>query len=355
MRPQSLSSSLIRTLTILTVLTFAFLARAQEADAGKIFSQVQKSLVIIKGKGGSGSGAVIRIGKLNYVVTNAHVLSQNPGVVATGSNGKPIPTGDLGFAKGYDIARMETEADVPALSLMADVASGVRVGDEIMILGNSGGAGVFAPLSGKVTGIGPKLVEIDAEIVPGNSGSPIIHVKTGKVVGVVSHAIQRNVSSMLEANSSLPAVRKFGQRIDTVREWDDRTAAAFEAEWRQIMAVQKRTQDLIVIYKDFSDHDEPDEGIASRLSAPLNTSHLNFVRNIKSAALRSDATRFVNAYGQYFTFLEQSTRTDVNGIPRDGLITLHQDILAEEVNIRRELWKRYSSVLERIKTVRKRL
>jgi hypothetical protein len=350
-----LVSSLLRPLALLAAVVAPFAARAQEADAGKIFGQVQKSLVIVKGKGGSGSGAVIRLGKSTYIVTNAHVLSQNPGAEVIGSNGKKITTGDLGFGNGYDIARMETDTGLPALSSITDVASVVQVGDEIMIFGNSGGAGVFAPLNGRVTGIGPKLVEIDAEIVPGNSGSPIIHVKTGKVVGVVSHAIQRNVSSVLESGSSLPAVRKFGQRLDTLQKWDERTPEEFEAEWKRIMTVQKRTQDLIVIYKDFANNDEPDEGIAPRLSPPLNTSHLNFVRNIKSAALRSDATRYINAYGQYFTQLEQSTRSDVNGITRDNLITLHQEVLAEEVSIRRELWKRYSAVLERLKTVRRRL
>ncbi len=52
-----------------------------------------------------------------------------------------------------------------------------------------------APMSprrsrGRSRGSDRALVEVDAKFVEGNSGSPIIHVKTGKVIGIATFALK---------------------------------------------------------------------------------------------------------------------------------------------------------------------
>ena len=69
-------------------------ASAQEPQdqlsVGDLFQQYSKSLVIVEGKEGRGSGAVLAIRGANYVVTNAHVLSQNPDVTFVTASGKKL-------------------------------------------------------------------------------------------------------------------------------------------------------------------------------------------------------------------------------------------------------------------------
>src|SRR6185436_6708796 len=77
--------------------------------------------------------------------------------------------------------------------------------------------GVVKPVLGRVLGVGPNLVEVSAEFMPGNSGSPIIHLKSGKVVGIASYASVK----AFEAGAGRIAVevRRFGYRIDSVQSW----------------------------------------------------------------------------------------------------------------------------------------
>ena len=49
------------------------------------------------------------------------------------------------------------------------------------------GGGVINTIISQLTGIGSNLVESDAQFVHGNSGSPIIDVKNGKVIGVATY------------------------------------------------------------------------------------------------------------------------------------------------------------------------
>ena len=42
-------------------------------------------------------------------------------------------------------------------------------------------------IEGTLLAVGPKLIETDCNFYKGNSGSPMIHKESGKVIGVVSY------------------------------------------------------------------------------------------------------------------------------------------------------------------------
>ena len=54
---------------------------------------------------------------------------------------------------------------------------------------------------------------MDALIEPGNSGGPIIHLRSGKVIGVATYA------TCSDKLSGEKAARRFGYRLDTVALW----------------------------------------------------------------------------------------------------------------------------------------
>ncbi len=286
--------SLRRTLVALVMMWSAGSAWGQAQNTvGDLFQLYGKSLVIVEGKEGSGSGALLAIKGGNYILTNIHVLAENPGVTFTSASGKKLTVGDPEFAQGHDIARLTTNEKLTPLPVMTRVDQTVKIGDDIVIFGNSKGEGVFAPLEGHVTAIGPRRIEIDAAIVHGDSGSPIIHVKSGKVIGIVTYAT-RTVLKVEEEGSKLAAVRKFGFRIDSVQGWDERTAEQFQTEWKGMQLVERRTKDLITIYESLV-KGPPDESVAPRLSAPLNNLMVNFARELKQAEAKNNGTAYLNA------------------------------------------------------------
>jgi hypothetical protein len=79
---------------------------------------------------------------------------------------------------------------------------------------------------GKILGIGPERIEFDNPIYHGNSGGPVFHTKSGKVLGVVTEAMKvlnaddLDRTSFASRNSAIGGtMRYFGLRLDTVTAW----------------------------------------------------------------------------------------------------------------------------------------
>src|SRR6185312_7757504 len=97
----------------------------------------------------------------------------------------------LGVAEDRDILVATQKTFTDGIEASEAVDKDVSIGDAVVVLGNSQGRNVVTEIEGKVTGVGPELIEVDAKFVPGNSGSPIIHVKSGKVIGVATFVTVR--------------------------------------------------------------------------------------------------------------------------------------------------------------------
>jgi S1-C subfamily serine protease len=124
---------------------------------------------------------------------------------------------------------------------MKDVGTNVSIGDEVVALGNAEGEGVVNTLYGKVVGIGPNLLEVDAPVVPGNSGSPIIHLKTGKVIGVATYVRFEGMGIFFGGSET---VRRFAYRLDSVKTWQAVDLPEFRKEEALIEALGKRTDQI---------------------------------------------------------------------------------------------------------------
>jgi S1-C subfamily serine protease len=175
---------------------------------------VSPHILTLKGENGSGSGFILwRQGKC-YLVTNAHVIDENENITVA-SIGKefPLPRRLL-VSKTRDVVLAEVTGFKEGLEVETDFSQ-VRIGDATISLGNSSGAGVARLTKGKVLGIGNDLIETDAAYVQGNSGSPIVHQTTGKVLGVVTY-VEKSPQNKLVAESDLKEFRHFAHRIDNI-------------------------------------------------------------------------------------------------------------------------------------------
>jgi hypothetical protein len=147
-------------------------------------------------------------------------------------------------AKGHDIMRIALGAAPPhPLEAITDFNNSVAIGDDVVVLGNSGGGGVVTNLPGKVVGVGPDRIEVSSEFIPGNSGSPVIHQKTGKVIGVATYLTKR-YDDFAQNGAGESVVRRFAYRLDSVKTWEPVNWGEFRGEAEQIRQISLLTGDI---------------------------------------------------------------------------------------------------------------
>lgn len=191
-------------------------APASAADLVKLH---RNNLVFVNGATGNGSGFITTSGGTNFLFTNAHVAAgiRNAGFKIL--DGAAVPVGAASIAVGHDAFRLLLGPGGKPFEIMLGVDEKATIDDEIVVLGNAEGAGVINTIKGKIVGVGPHLVEVDAPFQPGNSGSPIIHLKTGKVIGMATYLTIKKYDPATKEVLKAPVVRRFGFRLDSVKVW----------------------------------------------------------------------------------------------------------------------------------------
>jgi hypothetical protein len=224
-------------------ISFSFAASVFGLSVSSGADNHHSGVVLITGDVGKGTGFVARHGTETFFYSNAHVVSGNSTLDFRTLSNVRIPVGELQVSRTVDLIRSPTTSIETSLSVMENIDSSISIGDEVIVLGNSDGLGTVTELRGKVTGIGPTQIEIDAEFVNGNSGSPIIHAPSGKVIGVATFAIVPNLTA-LNTGTEMANVRRFGVRIDTAAEWDQPTWSRFVKEAQKLKQIESRTFSL---------------------------------------------------------------------------------------------------------------
>lgn len=238
-----------------------------EGMAPASLSEALKSVVTIKGKQGSGSGFLCSVGSDSFIFTNAHVLSGLHDFEILDVSGQVIQdvqwleSASEGFANG-DVVRLKLASfRRNALRLAVEEP---QHGLPIVALGDSGGQGVIRSLDGVVEGVGPDKLEISAEIIPGNSGGPILDSKTFAVVGISTYGVANQ--SIWSKGTNLE-VRRFGLRPSKVNSWDRFEIADFVEQGRYIHQFEENVQVMALLsfleYRDdgvFYDSDLSVEG-----------------------------------------------------------------------------------------------
>jgi hypothetical protein len=298
------------------------------------------SLVFIEGGGGAGSGFIGRMRDGVFLLTNQHVVAGMPNVRFTRLDNSVITTGAIAAAVGHDIMRFAIGEVPRPLPCSDNVEADARIGDDIIVLGNAEGARVIQPLAGKLAGIGPDRVEITAEFLPGNSGSPIVHLKSGKVIGIVTFLVKGRFGALTDAGQA--RVRRFGYRLDTVKQWQPVSWSAYQAEKAIIDKVETLTRDLARLIDDIGD----DAKINT--AAHSNPALVRPVRDLSNALANRtlsppDRTRAVQSFLASVRLLTQS---DVSAARQQ----LHYDFfrrdLTDEAEIREKMFQLFDRVLK---------
>jgi S1-C subfamily serine protease len=207
----------------------------------RFLADVTPRVVVIEGDRGKGTGFLcVTEGQL-WVYTAAHVLSGNRQITVRDSSGRVYREFEyLECAEGVDLVRLKPKnPDFQGLELVTPEEA-PKIGDTIVAVGNSLGTGSLSGEPGKVRSISEKMWEVDAEIIPGNSGGPVFALNTGKVVGIVTHLIIRHGEGQ-EDHSKVPEVKRFAARLDKKWEWRRMPVSRFVKEWEYIEKMNRES------------------------------------------------------------------------------------------------------------------
>lgn len=193
----------------------------------KLTEDQTRAVVLISGDNAEGTGFLVKTPDGVCVITNIHVIANNPNLKITTNTGAQVKMLSAKGAADRDLAMLTVQdAGYNCLDLATDISQTVQTGDEVITPGNSQGGEVMLNTAGKVLGIGPQRIEIDNPIYHGNSGGPVFHSKSGKVLGVVTEAMKVEVTNDLDKasfasrNSAISGtMRYFALRLDTVPNW----------------------------------------------------------------------------------------------------------------------------------------
>ena len=223
-------------------------APSTDAKTGDFLREHRSDIVIIKGKEASGSGFVICQAGRRFLVSNTHVLSliKAPTFASVDRSRLQFSTAPALVAVGHDIILLELQKGSNGITPMDAFERSVTINDPVVVYGNSGGGDVVTAINGKVVGIGADRIEVDAEFEHGNSGSPIIHLPTGKVIGVASYTTTDDLIS------GAKKVRRFGYRLDTVKRWETVAWANFFADADKLKFVEDTTEELKLVFAELN-------------------------------------------------------------------------------------------------------
>ncbi len=277
--------SIFHRLALTVLIVLAGIGAATGATPAELVRDYREGLIFVEGKTGQGSGFIVEQKGQKYLFTNAHVMAGVRGPNFNLLDRTPVRVGSAQAAVGHDIVALSVLSGGKALPSVESVDQEASIGDPVVVLGNAEGAGVVNLLQGSIVGIGPNLIEVDAPFVPGNSGSPIIHLRTGKVLGIATYMTVRRVGAREER------VRRFGYRLDSVQQWQNVSWARFYAEADTVDKIEKTTAEFVSLLEDISKNGRPTRAYSS---PSIRSAVEGFTNSLKLGVGRSDAASYAD-------------------------------------------------------------
>jgi len=312
------------------------------------FSDFARFLVVVEGDKAVGSGFIARTRDGACLFTNSHVLSGNTKLQTRLLTGQQLSIGALSVAEKYDISKFTQITAEDGMEILDNLDSELKIGDEVIVLGNSLGSGVVTELQGKVTGIGPELIEVDAKFVSGNSGSPIIQVKTKKLIGIATFSEMRSLEGFGKDSKFNKVERRFAYRLDNVPGWHITTWPKFARESSVLNALNERTEDIWVLANDIASNGKiTDWNRHLRKGSQITLSISQWQRQL-GKSYSSSAAQLVSEKKRLIDGVLMSLRSDLGFIKSDQFTGYNREELAKALNYRQILTDYFKSLSDQI-------
>jgi serine protease Do len=164
--------------------------------ANRVYDKANPAVIMIRGANARGSGFIITPN--GYIVTNAHVVAGQPGVVTVlMADGKTeMPADVVGFGlNGLDLALLKINRPSKFPTVAPGKSKSIRVGDNVYAIGtplaeanqNTFTAGIVSSVRDD-----GRTIQHNVAINQGSSGGPLLN-ETGEVIGVNTNGAYSNV------------------------------------------------------------------------------------------------------------------------------------------------------------------
>ncbi len=202
---------------------------------------VEAAVLLFSTPDGRGSGFLAQDNGRVFAYTNQHVIAGTPldKIKITSSAGREYVAEAVEVIPDADLARLRVSATSGLL-----IGDPARLEDAIAVYGNSQGAGVTTLSRGKVLGVAAGTLEVSAEIVPGNSGGPVLN-KKGEVVGISTYLAWMQPGSdptgrtaWTTKNTRYDKPRRFALRLQSGMDWQEQMPAIYLAQSRKVVEVE---------------------------------------------------------------------------------------------------------------------
>lgn len=209
---------------------------------GKINPRISNAVLIIEGDLGVGTGFVAAVDGKKYLYTAAHVFSGNSKLTIKNTGGISFKKfGALEAAEGADLIRMEILEEVKDFLEIYPADAELPINTPIAALGNGGGTGVVAVEKGRILGTSADSLEVDAGIIQGNSGGPVVDRLSGRAVGVVTH-LRAERKDVWSEGTRQAEVRRFAVRLNRSWKWKATNIGSFLAEGKALAEFDELTR-----------------------------------------------------------------------------------------------------------------
>jgi serine protease Do len=159
-------------------------------DTQFIIEQYKNAIIQIATQRGTGTGFYIK--EFDLIITNAHVVAENPEVTIAGKVFEKALSRVWFTDRKHDLAFLEAPKGIELPEIKLGRYEDMKDGDAVVAIGHPYGLNYTATqgVISKVDRIrdGMKYIQIDAAINPGNSGGPLVNNKA-EVIGVNSFII----------------------------------------------------------------------------------------------------------------------------------------------------------------------
>jgi hypothetical protein len=211
-----------------------------------------KTVVTVKGDNAQGTGFLMRSPDGTFVVTHLHLLAGNPNIKLSTGSGAAITVVGLKGAADRDIALFAIQDNqFTYLPAPTDAPNSIQAGDQLIIPDVGAPSDILMGKAGRVMGTNAERIDFDNPIGRGDTGAPVIHVKSGTVLGLVTDEKKVDVSDRLAkawaANpppGSSAIIPYFGLRLGGVQTWETYDPGRFLGETTFLKQFHENTRCL---------------------------------------------------------------------------------------------------------------
>ncbi len=210
------------------------------------------TVVTIKGDNAQGTGFLLRSPDGTFVVTHTDLLAANPNVKILASDGTAITTLALKCATDRNLAMFAiTDNHYAYLPSPPDTLDTLPAGDQVIIPDVGTPADPLLGKPGHIVSANAERIDFNIRMGPGNSGSPVIHVKSGTAIGIVTAQKKVDISDYLAqawhgnpAPGSAKIIPYYGLRLSGETNWETCDPARFLQETMFLKQFHDNTRSL---------------------------------------------------------------------------------------------------------------